>query len=53
MATAFKKMLSNKNEQKLIKADDDSSSDKSSSSGSEESLITQKTDIHEVKTDLL
>jgi hypothetical protein len=52
MATAFKKMLSKKNELQLIKAGDDSSSDKSSSSGSEEPLIAQKTDINEVTTDL-
>jgi hypothetical protein len=53
MATAFKKMLSKKNEQPAIKDDSDSSSEDKSSSGSEEPLITKKTETHVVKTDLL
>jgi len=53
MATAFKKMLSKKNEQPAIKDDSDSSSDDKSSSGSEEPLIIKKTETHVVKTDLL
>lgn len=53
MATAFKKMLSKKNEQPAIKDDSDSSSDDKSSSGSEEPIITKKTETHLVKTDLL
>lgn len=51
MATAFKKMLSKKNEQEVL--EDASSSNGSSSSGSEKPIIAQKTETNEVKTDLL